>query len=148
MRNYVVAAMVLAVSASTVFGESMWVKSATLDLHQGKGAVFPTVVTVAKGAEVTVVSRDGHWVEVTAAGKTGWVFDGSLSAQKVGGDMNFLPGASAEMGTGIAARGLQPGAETYVSARGMSKAGLEHLISLRKSIPPQEWVAFVGAVHR
>jgi hypothetical protein len=59
-----------------------------------------------------------------------------------------MPGANADMGTGIAARGLQPGAETYVSSKGLSKAGLEHLIALRKSIPPTEWTQFTADVHR
>ncbi len=150
MQKFVTAAVALAIGAATAsaFGESAWVKSATVDLHQGKGAVFPTVVTVPKGTELSVVSRDGHWVQVTASGQTGWVFDGSISAQKVGGDASFMPGANAEMGTGIAARGLQPGAETYVSSKGLSKAGLEHLISLRKAIDPNEWTAFTADVHK
>jgi uncharacterized protein YraI len=149
MRKSAILTSALALGvAATAFGESAWVKPATLDLHQGKGAVFPTVVTVPKGTELTVVSRDGHWVQVQAGSQTGWVFDGSISSSKVGGDVSLMPGANAEMGTGIAARGLEPGAEVYVSSRGLSKAPLDHLIALRKSIPPQEWVDFTKDVHK
>jgi len=148
-KHYIVAAaLVLAAGAPATFAESLWVKSATADLHTGKGAVYPSAGTLTKGAEVTVVTRDSGWVQVTAAGKTGWLFEGSLSKDRVGGDVNLLPGATAEMGTGIAARGLQPGAEAYVSSRRIDKRPLEGLIALRKGIPPAEWVAFVQPVHK
>jgi uncharacterized protein YraI len=139
--------LMLAVGASSAWAESMWVKSATVDLREGKGAVYPSVTTVAKGQEVTVVSRDGKWVQVEAAGKRGWVYETALSSSKVGGDMNFMPGASAEMSTGVAARGLQPGAESYVQSRRLSKAPLEQLLQIRKNISPQEWVSFAGPVN-
>jgi uncharacterized protein YraI len=140
--------LMLAISAPAAFGESLWVKSPTADLREGKGAVYPSLATVAKGQEVTVLSRDGKWVQVQTAGKTGWVYETALSTSKVGGDVNLLPGATADMSTGIAARGLQPGAETYVQSRGLSKAALEQLIALRKNISPQEWVAFAQPVKK
>src|SRR5437868_15353194 len=111
-KHLIATTLALAIT-STALAESLWVKSATADLREGKGAVYPSVATVSKGQEVTVVSRDGKWVQVSAAGKTGWVFESALSTSKVNGDMNLMPGAAAEMSTGIAARGLQPGAESY-----------------------------------
>jgi len=146
-KHLIATALALAIT-STALAESLWVKSATTDLREGKVAVYPSVATVSKGQEVTVVSRDGKWVQVSAAGKTGWVFESALSATKVGGDLTLTPGATAEMSTGIAARGLQPGAETYVQSRNLSKAPLEQLIALRKSIGPQEWVTFSAQVKR
>jgi len=146
--SQLIAAAALVMAASTSFGESLWVKSATVDLHTGKAAIYPSTGTLAKGTEVTVVSRDSGWVQVTAAGKTGWVFEGSLSKDRVGGDMNLTPGATAEMSTASAARGLQPDAEAYVQARHLDKGPLESLRALRKNIPPEEWVAFVQPVHK
>jgi uncharacterized protein YraI len=139
--------LLLAVGASTAWAESAWVKSATVDVREGKGAVYPSVMTVAKGQELTVVSRDGKWVQVQAGGKTGWVYETALSSSKVGGDVNFGGGATAEMGTGVAARGLQPGAESYVQSRHLSKAPLEQLIAIRTNISPQEWVTFAAPVN-
>lgn len=135
-------ALTLAASSTAAFAESVWVKAATVDVRENKGAVYPSLVTAPKGTELTVVKRDGQWIQVQTGGKTGWVFANAVSTSKVNADMNLMPGASAEMGTGIAARGLQPGAETYVSSRGLSKAGLEHLIAVRKSINPTEWTKF------
>jgi uncharacterized protein YraI len=124
----------------------MWVKSANVDLRGGKGAVFPTVGQVQKGQEVSVLARDGSWVQVQAGSVQGWVYNTSLSASKVGGDISLMPAgsATANMNTGIAARGLQGDTEQYVNSKHLNKAPLEMLISLRKSIQPAEYQAFTS----
>ena len=139
--------LVLAFAASAR-AESMWVKNATVDIRDGKGAVFPTLGTVQKGTELTVLARDGNWVQVQAGAVKGWVYNTALSKDKVGGDFSLMPAgeAAANMNTGIAARGLQGDAEQYVSSKHLNKAPLEGLIALRKSIPPAEYVAFVQPV--
>ena len=147
-RNFSLAAAAIPTLSTSALAESLWVKSATADLREGKGAVYPSVATVSKGQELTVVSRDGKWVQVSTAGKTGWVFESALSTSKVNSDVVLVPGAAAEMSTGIAARGLQPGAESYVQSRNLSKAPLEQLIALRKNITPQEWTTFAAPVKR
>jgi uncharacterized protein YraI len=144
----IAAALMLAIGASAAWGETLWVKSATADLREGKGAIFPSVATIAKGQQVTVVSRDGKWVQVQAAGKTGWVFETALSSTMVGGDINLMPSAAADMSTGAASRGLAPDAEAYASSRRMSKQPLQNLVDLRKTISPQEWVAFAAPVTK
>jgi len=147
-RVVVAAAIALAVGASVALAESTWVKSDSVDIRGGKGAVFPVLGVAKKGQELTVLSRDGKWIQVQAGAATGWVFEGGLSPQKVNGDLIAItPGNAAEMGTGIAARGLQPSAETYVANGRLNKAPLERLIALRKSIPPAEWEAFTAQVR-
>ena len=135
--------LVLTVTAAAN-AESMWVKNASTDIRDGKGAVYPSLGTIQKGQEVTVLAHEGSWVQVQAGNTKGWVFSSALSASKVGGDLNFVPAgaAAANMNTGIAARGLQGDAEHYVSAKHLNKAPLESLIALRKSIQPAEYVAF------
>ena len=44
------AALMLSVSAGAAFGESLWVKAATLDLRREQGAVYPSVATMKRGA--------------------------------------------------------------------------------------------------
>jgi uncharacterized protein YraI len=148
-KRHLATALALActLTAASAFGESMWVKSATVDVRSGKGAVYPATGKIVKGTEVTVVSRDSGWVQVTAGSLSGWVFEGSLSTSKVGEDVSF-GGANAQMSTAAAARGLQPDAEAYVSSRRMDKTALERLIALRKSIAPQEWDKFTVEVHK
>jgi uncharacterized protein YraI len=140
-------ALTLSLLTSSAFAESLWVKSAKVDIHSGKGAVYPVTGTAVKGTEVTVVSKDAGWVQVTSGAVTGWVFENSLSATKVGAD-NSLGGADAQMSTAAAARGLAPDAEAYVSTRRLDKSSLERLIALRKTIAPQEWEKFQTDVHK
>jgi uncharacterized protein YgiM (DUF1202 family) len=140
----IVAAFTLALGASAAFAESLWVQSESVDLRTGKGAVYPTVGSAKKGQELTVVSRDGKWVQVQVAGVTGWVFQSALSAQKVsgGGSFDLKAGDTAQMGTAAAGRGLNPSADTYVASKNLDKRPLEWLIAFRKSIPPEQWEQF------
>jgi len=135
--------LALTISAAAQ-AESMWVKNASTDIRDGKGAVYPSLGTIQKGQEVTVLAHDGSWVQVQSGNTKGWVYSSALSTSKVGGDLNFVPAgaAAANMNTGIAARGLQGDAEHYVNAKHLNKAPLESLIALRKSIQPAEYVAF------
>ena len=138
---YVAGLAAMAISATAVFAESQWVKTDSVNILGGKGAVYPVLGVVKKGTELTVYSHEGKWLQVqpVSGGPQGWVFETSLSPQKVSGDMISLKaGDTAEMGTGAAARGLQPTAETYVKGGHLNKAPLEQLIALRKSIPPEE----------
>ena len=145
-KRLIAGALMLAAFSTIANAESMWVKSANVDLRGGKGAVFPAVGQAQKGQEVTVVSRDGNWVQVQAGSVQGWVYNSSLSASKVGGDVSLIPtgSATANMNTGIAARGLQGDTEQYVSSKHLNKAPLEMLIALRKSIQPAEYQAFTA----
>jgi uncharacterized protein YgiM (DUF1202 family) len=145
----VVAAAALAWCACGVLAESVWVKSDSVDLRSGKGAAYGVVASAKKGTELTVVSRDGKWVQVQAAAgaggaaTTGWIYESALSPQKVNGD--FFAGmnqGAAGLNTANAARGLEPETETYASNKHMSKAPLEHLISIKAGIQGAEWEAF------
>ena len=143
-RTYIAAALVLAVSASTAFAESVWVKAEVVDLRGGKAAVYPTVGQVKKGQELTVVSRDGHWVQVQSGAATGWIYDSSVSTAKV--DAGFQGKAdTTEISTGIAARGWDNDAEIYTKNRHLSTAWMDYLSGIRKGIQPPEYVAFTNS---
>lgn len=140
---HIAAALALAVAASTAFAESVWVKAEVADLRSGKAAVYPTLGQVKKGQELTVVSRDGHWVQVQSAGKTGWIYDASLSDKKVDGGVTFNAD-TAEVSTGIAARGWDSDAELYTQSKHLSTAGMDYLAAIRKSIQPNDYVLFTS----
>jgi uncharacterized protein YraI len=145
IKNLLAPAMVL-LATTVASAESVWVKNATVDVREGKGAVFPSLGVVQKGQELTVLSRDGNWVQVQSGSVKGWVSTTAISTAKVNGDFAIMPAgaAAANMNTGIAARGLNPDAEQYVSAKRLNKAHLDSLIALRKSIPPAEYLAFTA----
>lgn len=143
-RTYIAAMLALAISASAAYAESVWVKADVADLRGGKAAVYPTVGQVKKGQELTVVSRDGHWVQVQSGGTTGWIYDSSVSTAKV--DSGFqMNSNTAEISTGIAARGWDNDAEIYTQNRHLSTAWMDYLSKIRKSIQPQEYVAFTNS---
>src|SRR6187455_933050 len=96
--------LLILTAVATARAESMWVKNATTDIREGKGAVYPSLGTIQKGQEVTVLSKDGSWVQVQAGATKGWVFSSALSTSKVGSDLILIPtgAATANMNTGIA----------------------------------------------
>jgi uncharacterized protein YraI len=144
-----IAFALLVSGASTVLAESVWVQSDGVNILGGKGSIYPTVATVKKGQELQVLGRDGKWVNVQIAnGPTGWVFESNLSAKKVGGDLfSGLRGDSAAgLNTAAAARGWDPATDQYATTKGMSKAPMDHLLQIKKSISPQEWEAFMRPV--
>ncbi len=146
MRKFriVAAALALAVSATAVYAESVWVKAEVADVRGGKAAVYPALGQVKKGQELAVISRDGHWVQVQFAANNGWIYDSSLSDKKVGAGISA--GAdTAEVSTGIAARGWDADAEVYTQNRHLSTAGMNYLAAIRKSIQPQDFVLFTNS---
>jgi len=140
-RIHIAVALALAVSASAAFAESVWVKAEVADLRGGKAAVYPSVGQVKKGQELTVVTRDGHWVQVQSGPTTGWIYDSSISTAKI--DAGFQVNSNTtEISTGIAARGWDNDAEIYTQNRHLSTAWMDYLAGIRKSIQPAEYVAF------
>ena len=83
------------------------------------------------------------------ADKEGYVFDGAISAQQVGGGGNLLQnlGAgpnSSDLQTANAAKGLQPEAEDYSKTKNLNPALMQSLVDYRKSIDPKDWEAFTA----
>jgi uncharacterized protein YraI len=141
----VMAAAALLIGAHAAAAETLWVRSESVDVLSGKGAIYPAVATVRKGQELTVVIRDGKWVQVQAGNTTGWVYENSLSAQKVsggGGMFTISPGTVAQVNTGAASRGFDESAEQYASNRRLSPAPLQHLVNVSRMIKPAEWEEF------
>src|SRR3954465_3547973 len=83
----------LAATTGITLAESVWVKSESANVLQGKGAVYPVVGTVKKGQELTVLSRDGKWIEVQTGPSKGWVYETAISPQKgdTGGGFAIAP---------------------------------------------------------
>ena len=140
-------ALALATLAGVTRAESIWVKSENVQIRSGKGAVFPVVVAVPKGTELTVIERDGKWIKVQSGSQQGYIFEGAISPTKVSGGGNLLAnmGAGADVSTGAAAKGLEQQTEAYAQQKSYNTAALNHLIDLRKSITPQEYQAFTAA---
>ena len=57
----------------TSMAETLKVERANTQLYQSPNFSSTTLGTVPPGAEVTVISRSGDWVQVNYQGKTGWL---------------------------------------------------------------------------
>ena len=81
---------VILTAGAVALAESVWVKTESVELRSGQGAVYPVVAAAKKGAELTVISREGKWIQVSSGGVTGWVYESALSPQKVSGSGGFF----------------------------------------------------------
>jgi hypothetical protein len=87
-RSAVIAIVGLcAIGAGIAVAEDVWVDRPVAKILGGKGSLYPVVAEVHQGDKLSVVERDGSWVHVQFNGNDGWVFDKSLSAREVGGDV-------------------------------------------------------------
>ena len=146
----VLAASLLAAGSGLVFGGDLFVQPDRLDVREGPGLLFDPVESVAKSAKLQELERtEDGWVKVqTPSGKQGYVFKGSVGDKppSAGGGltaMNMTSDAeAAQMSTGAAAKGLEPEAEKYAQNKSYSKAALDSVVALNKSVKGSTWMQF------
>jgi hypothetical protein len=150
IRNKIVPALLLAMLATAANAEDVWIKRSA-DVRNDQSAAADTVVAVTKGQRVQVLERSGPWVRVSVNGKEGWVSSESVSSREVKPDTDLVGrGSGAEMSSGAAIKGLQPIAGDYAKSRSLSKAGLDEMIAIKKSVSPTMLKDFIdqGAIER
>jgi hypothetical protein len=135
--------------AAGAMADQVWIKSEEVQIRTGKGAVYPVIATAEKGAELTVVAREGHWIQVQVGTQVGYVFDGSVSPDKVSGGGNLLAsmGAGADassLSSGAAAKGLAPEADQYAASKNIDPGPMNRLIDFRKHFDPKLWEKFTA----
>ena len=151
-KRFRVALLTAALSAmgAVVIAEDLYVQPERLDVREGPGLLFDPVDSINKSAKVTVLERtDDGWVKIqTPSGKQGYVFQKEL-ANKPPAAPGFLAGLNvtsdaeaSQMGTGAAAKGLEPEAEKYAAGKNYSKVSLDKVIALNKTVKGKEWMQF------
>jgi len=135
--------------AAAALAEDVWIKSETVQIRSGKGAVFPVIATATKGTQLTVVAHEGKWLRVKVGDQEGYVYESSISTDKVGGGGNLLSdlGAGAQasdMSTGAAGKGLAAEADDWAKDKNLDPGPMNRLIAFRKSIDPKQWQAFTA----
>ena len=143
-RKQLIPAFLLATLAGTAGAEDAWLKRSA-DVRNDQSAGGDLVVPVAKGQRVQLLQRGNGWVQVDVNGKIGWVAADSISSREVKADTNFIArGTSAEPSMGAAARGLEPIADDYARNKRLSKAGLDEMIAIKKSVTSKMLKDFVA----
>ncbi|MEW5909521.1 MAG: SH3 domain-containing protein [Thermodesulfobacteriota bacterium] len=69
------------VTGLTKAAEKAWVSSYDAKLKAGKSATSETIAILSLGTELSVISFDGRWYEVsTGTGRKGWLYRGKVSS--------------------------------------------------------------------
>ncbi len=139
------------VGALTTWGlaEEVFVKSPKASVRAGKGPAHEEVASVKQGQPLEVIKRDGKWIKVRVAGKEGYIFENTVSAEKVSesnSDLSaFLKAGKASAATdALAAKGIDEEAEKWARAGSMDSAPLKKLMEETKKISGAEWEAFAA----
>ena len=149
-RQRMLPAILLAALATSAHAEDVWIKRSA-DVRNDPSSAGDLVVPVTKGQRVHVLERNGPWVNIDVNGKTGWVSADSISTREVKADTDLIGrGSGAEMSSGAAIKGLQPIAGDYAEKRSLSKAGLNEMLAIKKTVTPKLLKDFVaeGSIER
>lgn len=138
-------------AAGVALAEDVYVKMPVANILAGKGAGTDHIAQVKKGEKLQVVGHEGSWVKVKVGDKVGYVHENSVSASATSGDNGLgklLAGASGSSSASSAEAGRGVGESLkYASSRGMSPAGLNRMIALRKTVTGSDWTQFTIEGH-
>ena len=137
-------------TGAIVFAGDLFVQPERLDVREGPGTLFDPVESVKKNDKLAEIERtDDGWIKVkTPSGKEGYVFKGSVADKPPAGPGLFSGLAmtsdaeATQMSTGAAGKGLEPEAEKYAANKNYSKASLDAVVALNKSVKGKEWLQF------
>ena len=139
----------VAAAATLAMAEDLYVQPERAEMREGPGRLFDVTATVNKNSKVTVLERtDDGWIKIQAPdGKQGYLFQKQLGTNPAAapGPLAFNVTSDAEasnMGTAAAGKGLEPEAESYAKNKNYSKANLDKVIAMNKSVKGKDWMQF------
>lgn len=118
MKNYLILSLFIILFAATAsFGDVVYVSSMKTDIYSEAKRNSDKIGELSRGAELTVISKEGSWIRVKYNKKEGYVAKIVTSSKKPGEKMSLL--ASADQNTRIHARKRASSDVTAASARGL-----------------------------
>jgi uncharacterized protein YgiM (DUF1202 family) len=137
--------------AAAASAEDVYVKLPVANILAGKSAGTEHIAQVKKGDKLQVIAKEGSWLKVKAGEKEGYVFKNSVSDTATSKDdkgfLNVLGGSSASAATNAEAGKGVGESLAFARSKGMSTAGLDRMIQLRKSITASDWATFTSEGH-
>ena len=130
------------------FAEDVFVKQATVIVRDGKGSAYDEIGKARKGDKLQLVGREGPWLKVRIAGREGYVYETAVADSKPGEDLGaglskMLGANSGASSQSDAAAGKGFGeALKWADSKRLSRAGLQRMYAIRKSVSGKEWEAF------
>jgi SH3 domain-containing protein len=150
MNRRIVLALTMVALSAPVLAEDLFVKQNSVVIRAGKGSAYEEVTTAKKGDKLELISREGSWLKVKSGGREGYVFQAAVTDAKPAGDLGadlgkMFSGASGgnTASSGEAGKGLGESLD-YARSKGMSPAGLDRMIALRKTVTGKDWEAFTA----
>ena len=120
---------------SEVSAQTLYVKKSGTKLQASDSAKSKVIAKLSQGTPVRVVKKAKRFYQVSAGGKTGWIFKFKLTAKapaKSGSDagiLGILGGrqqiAANEASSGSSIRGLSPIAEKHAKSKGISEEDIQ-----------------------
>ncbi len=146
LAGLLLVACALLVTGNAGAGETLYVRAAATELRAAANPGGAITARLDIGTKVDVVSKQGNWVQVKVADKTGFVFAAKLGKDKP--DKERLGGkvvaSASESDTAQALRGLSPTAEKYATRSKISAADVEAVKRIEKEkVPSDELAAFL-----
>jgi uncharacterized protein YgiM (DUF1202 family) len=140
------AAAVFGIVGLAAAGGDLFVQPDTLDLMDSPGALGNVAATLNQNTKLQELERtDDGWVKVqTPDGKQGYVLADNVANAKAKALVIGPVGSSsgAQMGTSLAARGLEPEAESYSRNKSYDKRALDNVIALNKKVNDAQYWKF------
>jgi len=129
-----------------VAATTLYVTSENAQLKSGNSSSSSTIMELGRGAELTLVARQGRWYQVTTdTNNTGWIYRGKVSESKpesddtggdgagIGGLLSGLSGSDINADAADSSRsirGLSLEAKEYARATGTPKQSQDALDSV------------------
>ncbi len=123
-------------------GGTAYTKRASTALLAQPSPMADTVATVGYGRKLSISAAQGAWLNVRDGNKSGWVFKGNVSEQKIaevkGAD--GLPLEASQTTASAAARPLADGAVEYANRKGLgeARADVQWLEDVTAKISPDD----------
>lgn len=139
---------------SEISAQTLYVKKSGTKLQASDSAKSKVIATLSQGTPVRVVKKAKRFYQVSAGGRTGWVFKFKLTAKapaKSGGEGDLLGAlggrqkiAAREASSGSSIRGLSPIAEKHAKNKGISEEDIQAVKQMEAfRINPKELEKFL-----
>ena len=107
-------------AAETEKGEKIYVQSVKADLKTEPKLTATSVLSLRRGAELLVLKKEGAWLNVTSAGKTGWISKLFVNSNKPVGAAELATELLSDQGLAKATRRRSSSYAVSASTRGLT----------------------------
>ncbi|MDH5717641.1 MAG: SH3 domain-containing protein [Spirochaetia bacterium] len=117
MKKYIVLLLVFVFFGTQAWGETVYVSSFAANIHSDASLSASKIMKLKRGDKMTVISKQGSWLNVKANDKTGWIKEMFTSDKPAGEKVSILSMAKTNVNVHVRKRASAD--VTAASARGL-----------------------------